>query len=85
MIPMFVENYCGLDGSFVFAIIRRNTNYMTACEIISNLYSNYCLQIINTKREDDYDDDDEEEEQNGYDLSENEKKSNLEFIVTSNN
>lgn len=45
----FIENFCHLDGAFVFAIIRRNTNYMTTSEIISNLFVKYCLDAVRLK------------------------------------
>jgi hypothetical protein len=50
----FVESYCHLDGAFLFAIIRRNTNYMTTFEIINHLYAKYCLRMIELNRKIDH-------------------------------
>jgi hypothetical protein len=75
MIPSFVDNYCGLDGSFVFTIIRRNTNYMTTSEIISNLYVKYCLDLSNLKKIEQ-----EEEEENNQNESDENTKSVVELF-----
>ncbi len=42
MLALFVNEYCYLDGAFIFQILRRNSNYITTSEIISALWSKYC-------------------------------------------
>lgn len=42
MLDAFVNEFCHLDGAFIFAIIRRNSNYITTSEIICSLWSKYC-------------------------------------------
>lgn len=49
MFHSFVDDYCHLDGAFIFSIIRRNTNYITTSEIISNLYTKYCPDYIRSQ------------------------------------
>ena len=49
MFNSFVDVYCHLDGAFIFSIIRRNTNYITTSEIISNLYTKYCPDYIRSQ------------------------------------
>ena len=46
----FIDDFCNLDGAFVFAIIRRNTNYMTTSDIISSLYHSYTSDNKRSKR-----------------------------------
>lgn len=41
MFKTFVDEFCHLDGALMFAIIRRNSNYITASEIISALWVKY--------------------------------------------
>lgn len=41
MLALFVNEYCYLDGAFIFQILRRNSNYITTSEIISALWSKY--------------------------------------------
>ena len=72
----FVENYCHLDGSFVFAIIRRNTNYMITYEIINLLFTKYCMSVIELNKKFDL-------ELNDLDLID-EKKSVIEFHSQNN-
>lgn len=42
----FVQDYCYLDGAFIFAILRRNSNYITTSEIISSLWARYCRDCV---------------------------------------
>lgn len=42
MFNVFVNDYCYLDGSFIFQILRRNSNYITTAEIISALWQKFC-------------------------------------------
>ncbi len=51
----FVNEYCYLDGAFIFQILRRNSNYITTSEIISALwtkyYHDYSRQAYASKRD----------------------------------
>lgn len=42
MFTTFVNDYCYLDGAFIFQILRRNSNYITTSEIICSLWSRFC-------------------------------------------
>ena len=42
MFEAFVNDYCYLDGAFIFQILRRNSNYITASEIICSLWKKFC-------------------------------------------
>lgn len=44
MLRSFVNEYCHLDGAFIFALIRRNTNFITVSEIICSLWLKYCRE-----------------------------------------
>jgi innexin len=39
MFESFVDSYLHLDGAFVFAILRRNSNYIATSEIVCALWS----------------------------------------------
>lgn len=39
MFEIFVNDYCYLDGAFIFQILRRNSNYITTSEVICALWS----------------------------------------------
>jgi hypothetical protein len=38
MFESFVDDYLHLDGAFVFAILRRNSNYIATSEIVCSLW-----------------------------------------------
>jgi len=42
LLDAFVNEYCHLDGSFIFSLIRRNTNFITTSEIICALWMKFC-------------------------------------------
>jgi hypothetical protein len=41
MLDSFIDDYCHLDGAFIFSLTKRNTNFVTASEIICALWSKY--------------------------------------------
>jgi hypothetical protein len=41
MLIAFVNDYCHLDGAFIFEIIRNNSNFITTSEVICTLWSKY--------------------------------------------
>lgn len=41
MFETFVNDYCYLDGAFIFQILRRNSNYITTSEVICALWSKF--------------------------------------------
>jgi hypothetical protein len=46
MLNTFVNEYCHLDGAFIFQIIRNNSNFITTSEIICTLWSKYCREYF---------------------------------------
>jgi hypothetical protein len=42
MFNSFIDDFCHLDGAFMFEIIKRNSNYITTSEIICALWGKYC-------------------------------------------
>ena len=41
----FVLEYCHLDGAFIFQILRRNSNFIAASDIISSLWFRFCEHL----------------------------------------
>ena len=41
LFTMFVEEFCFLDGIFIFAILRRNSSYLTTADVVSRLFRRY--------------------------------------------
>jgi hypothetical protein len=48
MFDSFVSDYCHLDGGFIFALLRRNANFISTSEIICTLWSRYCREYTRT-------------------------------------
>jgi hypothetical protein len=45
MFDSFVNDYFHLDGTFIMAIIRRNSNFLTTSEIVCALWSKYSREF----------------------------------------
>jgi hypothetical protein len=48
ILDSFVTEYCHLDGAFIFALIRRNTNFITTSEIISSVWDKFYKAYTST-------------------------------------
>ena len=49
ILDAFVTEYCHLDGSFIFALIRENTNFIITTEIMSAVWDKFYKQYTSSR------------------------------------
>jgi hypothetical protein len=49
ILDAFVTEYCHLDGAFIFALIRENTNFIITTEIISSVWDKFYKEYTSNR------------------------------------